>query len=104
LYNLTIGDVVIDPYNSTNARVILPLSFENHSFFDLNGTVRTEITNTANQLVSTATAPINAPPQSSYSTQLQFLVPTASVSNLKEARVYFDTSVFSYGPVVIPIV
>lgn len=104
LYNFTIGDMIINPSGTANVGVALPLSFENHSFFGLNGTVRTEIINTLDQQVSTATAPINAPPQSSYSTQLQFLVPIGSAGNLKEARVYFDTSAFSYGPVVIPLV
>jgi hypothetical protein len=104
LYNLTIGNIIINPSGTANVGVNLPLSFENHSFFDLNGTVRAEIINTLDQQVSTTTAPINAPPQSGYSTQLQFIVPMGSVGNLKEARIYFDTSVFSYGPVVVPIV
>ena len=104
LYNINIGDVTINPYNTAHIRVILPFSFENHSFFDLNGTMRMEIINTLNQQVGTSTTPINAPPQSSYSTNLAFLVPVGSASSLKEAHIYFNTSVFNYGPLVIPFV
>ena len=104
LYNINIGDVTINPYNTAHIRVILPFSFENHSFFDLNGTMRMEIINTLNQQVGTSTTPINAPPQSSYSTNLEFLVPVGSASSLKEAHIYFNTSVFNYGPLVIPFV
>jgi hypothetical protein len=103
LYHITIGDASINPQNAADARVILPFSFENHSFFDLNGTMHTEIINTLNQRVGTSTTSINAPPQSGYSTHLEFLVPLGSASTLKEAQIYFNTSVLSYGPVVIPL-
>jgi len=102
LGNLTIGDVAVNPYNSTHVRAILPFSFENHSFFSLNGAVRTEIINTLDQQVGGTTTLINVPPQSGYSTQFMVLV-SVSGSGFKEARLYFDTSVFSYGPVVMPI-
>ena len=104
LYNITIRDITVNPYSATSVKVTLPFSFENNSFFDLNGTIRTEIINTLNQRVSTATALINAPPQSGYSTNLEFLVPVGSASSLKEVHIYFNTSVLSYGPVVIPLV
>jgi len=105
LYNLALGDIPLpELHNSTHVRAILPLSFENHSFFTLNGTVLAEIVNTAGHKVGGTTDPINAPPQSGYSTQLVVLV-SRDYGNLKEARLYFEfPSVFSYGPVVIPVV
>jgi len=104
LHNLTIGDIQsIESYNTTHVRAVLPLSFENHSFFTLNGTVRTVIANTLNQKVGGSTTQINVHPQSGYSTQLSVFV-SKSYGSLKEARLYFDfPSVFSYGPVVMPI-
>jgi len=104
LYNLDIGNVQnIELYNTTHVRAVLPFSFENHSFFTLNGNVRTVIVNTLDQKVGGSTTQINVHPQSGYSTSLAMLVST-SYSTLKEARLYFDfPSVFSYGPVVIPI-
>jgi hypothetical protein len=105
LYNLSIGDVTVNsiPGNFTHVRAILPISFENHSFFTLNGTVRTEIVNTLNQKVGDSTTQINVPPKSGGSIPLTVFVST-SYGSLKEARLYFEfPSVFSYGPVVIPI-
>jgi len=102
LGNLTIGNVAVNQYNSTHVRTTLPFSFENHSFFSLNGTVRTEIMNTLGQQVGGTTTLINVPPQTGYSTQFMVLIPLSG-SGFKEARLYFDTSVFSYGPVVMPL-
>jgi len=104
LYNLTLGDIQsIEPYNTTHVRAILPLSFENHSFFNLNGTVRTVIVNTAGQKVGGSTALISAPAQSGGTTPLAVFIST-SPGILKEAHLYFDfPPVFSYGPVVMPI-
>ena len=104
LYNLSIGDVQsIELYNSTHVRAILPLSFENHSFFTLNGTVRTVIVNTGDQKVGGSTTHVNVPANSGGTTPLAVFVST-SPGILKEVRLYFDfPSVFNYGPVVIPI-
>lgn len=104
LYNLSVGDIQsIELYNSTHVRAILPLSFENHSFFTLEGTVRTVIINTDDQKVGGSTTPISVPAQSGGTTPLTVFVST-SPGILKEALLYFDfPSVFSYGPVVMPI-
>lgn len=104
LYNLAIGNIPTPQYyNISHVRAILPFSFENHSFFSLNGNIRIEIVNTLNQKVGSSTAQITAPPERGYSTQLPVYVSVGSGS-FKEARLYFDfPSVFSYGPKVIPI-
>lgn len=104
LYNLTIGNIPTpELYNSTHVRAILPLSFENHSFFTLNGTVRTEIINTSERRVGGSTTHVNVPAQSGGTTPLTVYIST-SAGSLKEVRLYFDfPSVFSYGPVVMPI-
>jgi len=102
LYNLVIGDIASEDYNATHIRAMVPISFENHSFFNLDGTLRTELVNAQNQKVGGSTTSINAPSQYAYSTEIEVYVPI-DVSDLKEVRLYFDTSVFSYGPQVIPI-
>jgi len=104
LYNLAIGDISVISLtnNFTHVKAIVPLSFENHSFFEIEGTMRTEITNTLNLIVGSTTTQINAQPQMGYSNQLEVMLPI-SATNLKEARLYFDTSAFSYGPLVMPI-
>jgi len=95
LSNLTLGNVSM---NGTSATV--PFSFENHSFFELNGTMRLEIIDNLDHVVGQGTVNILALPQSDYSDSL-----TVAVSGVPAtARLYFQTSVFSYGPVVIPLV
>jgi len=104
LCNLALGDIQsIEPYNTTHVRAILPLSFENNSFFNLNGTVRTEIVNTADQEVGGSTTQISVPSQSGGTTPLTVFV-LKDYGILKEAHLYFDfLPVFSYGPKVMPI-
>lgn len=98
LHNLTIGRI-----SMSGTRATVPFSFENHSFFELNGTMRLEIVDNLNQIVGQGTAlPILAPPQSSYWSSLDVTV-SGDPANIRTARLYFQTSVFSYGPVVIPL-
>jgi len=103
LYGLAIGDVTVNDYNITYVKADLRLSFENHSFFNLNGTVRTEIVNTLNKQVGATTTRLRAEPQDVYSTPLAVYVLKGS-GGFKEVHLYFDfPSAFSYGPKVMPI-
>jgi len=104
LYNLDIGDIPTpQDYNISHVQAILPISFENHSFFTLNGNMRIEIINTLNQRVGGSTTHVTVPSESSYSNRLPVYV-TKGSGNFKEARLYFDfTPIFSYGPKVISI-
>lgn len=98
LYNLTLGQPIIDGLN-----VAIPINFENHSFSSLNGTITLELFNDSNQRVGAGTTPINVPPGSIYSTSVRVLF-SGDPRYIREARLRFDTSIFSYGPVVLPIV
>jgi hypothetical protein len=101
LHNLAISNIShIEFYNSTYVRAFLPMSFEDHSFFSLNGTIRAEVVNTLNRIVGVSATPINTPPKSSYSVTLEVFIPVG-YGHLKQVRLYFNTSVFSYGPVVL---
>ena len=97
LHNLTIGHISMSGTHAT-----VPFNFENHSFFELNGTMRLEIVDNLGQIVGQGTAPIIAPPQSGYWSSVDVAV-SGDPANIRTARLYFQTSVFSYGPVVIPV-
>lgn len=103
LANLTLESVSIVPFNSTHVRAVALLSFENHSYFEMDGNVRIEIVDTADQIVGRDSTGFHAPSGSrvdaSFSTFL-----TGGGVGLKEARLFFDTLFFDYGPVVIPLV
>jgi len=96
LSNLTMGN----PYFSGSS-LFVPIIFENHSFLNLTGTMRLELVNNLNQQVGLAVAPLNVPSHSVFNENVE--VSVSGPLTISEARLYFDTSFFSYGPVVIPI-
>jgi len=97
LSNLTIGSISVSPYN-TDFKATLSVSFENHSPFSLDGTMRLDLVNATGGLLGSGTASIL--PQGG-NIPLEIIV--SDPSNIKEAQLYFTTSVFSYGPKVIPL-
>jgi len=99
LNNITIGTISVSPYNATHFRAIVPVSFENHSLLSLDGTTRLELVDNTNSLLGSGIASI--PSQGGY-VPLEVFV--SNLTNIREARLYFDTSLFSYGPVVILLV
>ena len=101
LSNLTIGNVSVT-HNGVNFVANVPISFENHSFFSLDGTMRLELVDNTNRLLGSETTTISVPPQAGYGFSPQ--VDVSDPTSIREARLYFDTSVFSYGPVVISFV
>jgi len=96
--NLTLGTPTPTP-----SGVIVPLSFENHSYFELNGTITFELVNSLNQVMGEGIAIINVQPQNSYGAGVNVSI-SGDPSNIRQARLYIQTSVFSYGPLVISIV
>lgn len=98
LSNLTIDSIAVSPYN-TDFKATVSVSFENHSPFSLDGNMRLDLVNGTGGLLGSGTASI--PPQGG-NVPLEIIV--SDPSNIKEARLYFTTSVFSYGPVVFSLV
>lgn len=98
LSNLTVGEITEISPSQANA----PLSFENHAFFGLNGTIRLEILDSFNRLIGSGTTDILVPQEGSYDDVIPVTL-TGDFAEKAEARIYFDTSVFSFGPVVIPV-
>ena len=103
LANLSIGEISFIPINLTHFRIITPISFENHSFFALNGTLTLKLIDGQNQNVGAGATNISVPPMNGCSTQVEVVVPSDSRTPT-EARIYFKTSAFSFGPVEIPVV
>jgi hypothetical protein len=101
LASLTMGRMSVSPYNSTYSEVTVPLSFENHSPLGLNGTMRLELVDITNRIVGRGTVPIIDASHSRFETAVEILM-SGNPSNVTEARLYFDTSIFHYGPMVIP--
>ncbi|HVP40965.1 MAG TPA: hypothetical protein VMS95_03340 [Candidatus Krumholzibacteriaceae bacterium] len=102
LSNLVIGNPTYQAGNSTS-RIIVQISFENHNqYVPVTGIMRVEVYNSHGTLKGTGTADINAQPYSSCSTQVSVLVSNFRTLPASGAiHVYFETSVFNYGPRVV---
>jgi hypothetical protein len=103
LSNFAIGDPAFQFYNSTHSIVSVQLYFENHNqYVPVTGDVRVEIYTTRQSFKGSGTANINAQSGMSCSTQVDVLVSNfRSVPPRGEVRVFFDTTMFDYGPVVV---
>lgn len=102
--DLTIGNILIaSPINTTHISVNVPLGFENHSVFGLNGTITLQLISGTNQLAGEGTVNFNTPSQSRYEDAVE-LATSGNPENIKEVRLFFETPLFRYGPVVIPLV
>jgi len=99
LYNLTVDGITIVSPNQVN----VSLSFENHAFFSLNGTLSLEVWDSAGAIGS-GTTDISVSPGISYSDAIPVTITTGDPMDAKEVHLQITTSLFSFGPVVIPVV
>lgn len=103
LYNLSIGEIGYS-FNGTHFVGTADLSFENHSpFFNVTGTIRYELYNSGGERLSSGETTVDVPSYSGYQGQMRLVLddPT-KLTPSGEIHVYFDTTVFSIGPVVVP--
>ena len=97
-YNLSIGEISV----VTPQQVNVSLRFENHAFFVLNGNITVELVDSSDQLIGAGKTSMYVFPQSIYEGSIEVAV-TGDPKNIVKVRLYFDTDLFSFGPVVIPI-
>jgi hypothetical protein len=100
LHNLKVGTIQPEEFNATHALVTIPVSFENHAFFDLTGTVQVYVYSQTNARLATVQAGIQAPQHSSYAETLELYIPLTA-SNGTRLEVFLVTPLFSLGPLVI---
>ncbi|MCW3985412.1 MAG: hypothetical protein NWE91_03250, partial [Candidatus Bathyarchaeota archaeon] len=102
LFNFTIGMPEYNTYNSTYMRVNMPINFENHSpHFNVSGDILIEIFNDRHQLYGKSAVSIDVPSNNMYYGEIETLVNAAMVTERGQIRVYVETEMFSYGPMVI---
>ncbi|NWG11765.1 hypothetical protein HXY33_08500 [Candidatus Bathyarchaeota archaeon] len=102
LYDFALGDPAYMPYNATHFRVTVPISFENHAFFDLIGSMQIRMYNSTRARIGRGETSLNAYANSPYSGFIDFYVSMVGVTPSGEFRVSFSTSLFDYGALVIP--
>ena len=103
LYNFSIGQISYNLLNLTHQELIVPISFENHSpHFGVDGSMRVEIYNDNGELLGFSVSDLNVPSHSGYDGQVETIVDVSKVTGSGEAHFYFETSAFSFGPLVMP--
>jgi hypothetical protein len=102
LYNFSLGEPAYAPYNFTHFRVTVPISFENHAFFDLVGDMRIRMYNSTAAHVGRGRTSLQAYANSPYKGFIEFYVSMTETTPTGRFEVYFSTSLFDYGPLVIP--
>jgi len=102
LYNFAVGAPELSLSGLNYSRIVVPISFENHAFFSLNGTLHVRVYNSSNLLVGVGQSPVDVQQNSVYKEKLGIDVSTGNATLTGHIEVFLETSVFSYGPVVIP--
>jgi hypothetical protein len=102
LYNFALGASQYLSFNYTHVMVVVPISFENHAFFDVAGTVKIEMCNSTDVLVGEGETNIEAWHNSPYYGNINVIAQIAGMTPSGRFEVYFDTLLFDYGPMVIP--
>jgi hypothetical protein len=102
LHNLIFGPLTTEWYNLSHLRVLIPISFENHAFFNLSGTVKARIYGNGNLPVGNCQIGLDAPQYSSYQGNLEFYVPLMTASDIR-CEALFETRFFTYGPMVVDL-
>ncbi len=105
-YDFALGQPQQSRLNATHARLRVPLSFDNHAAFDLMGAIRMGVFNNASSMLGESEIIFAASKGSRFADAMEFSVPLTAVSSLAQEsgyfEVYFSTSMFEYGPLVIP--
>jgi hypothetical protein len=103
-YNFTVGPPSFAPLFTTNlarCKVVVPVNFENHAFFDLIGTLQLRMYNSTNSLVGEGQTEIAEPRGSTYNGSLEIDVPVTDVTSSGHFEISFAAPFFNFGPLTI---
>ena len=105
-YNFALGEPSYGRFDSAQVAVAVPISFENHAFFDIAGNIRIELHGSGGSLLGESQTIVFVPQHSAYEGEVEFSVPlsapSTSAAQSGHFNVYFDIGLVEYGPLVIP--
>ena len=105
-YGFNLGQPQFTNADLSHVAVSVPMSFENHAAFDLDGNIRIELCSSSGSVLTETQIPLNVAKQTGYAETLELNVPIDAASSSAMLRghfnVYFSTSMLKYGPLVIP--
>jgi hypothetical protein len=99
IYNLTVDEVSFTPPNQAD----VSLSFENHAFFALNGTIYLELVDEIGNKIGDGSQDVLVLPGSRYAETIKVTLTVTPPFEVAEVHLSFVTSLFSLGPVVITL-
>ena len=102
LYSFAIGEPQYSAHNTTHFRATVSISFENHAFFDLTGSIQLQMYNDVNRQTGYSEIAFLAPQHTRYDGAVEFYVLMSDVSSSGRFEACLSSLLFSYGPWVIP--
>ncbi len=100
LYSFRIESLEYVALNSTHVTVNVPISFENHAFFDLSGNIRVCIFNDSSILIGEGQETVDAAQGQAYTGTVPLEVSTHDLSRTGNLEVFFSNNLFTLGPLV----
>jgi hypothetical protein len=102
LYNFALGQPQYLAANLTHLQVNLPISFENHAFFNVTGNLKIQMYNNASLLLGEGQISMDVLQQSSYDGIVEFYVLRSEITDNGYLEVSILTPIFNYEDLVIP--
>jgi len=103
LYGFALGTPEYALYNTTHIRVSVPVSFENHAFFDVAGNIAVRMFSSDDLIIGQGQTAVYAPQHSTFSGIVELYIVNLILSRNAYFDVTFQSPLFSYGPWVIPL-
>lgn len=97
-YNLT---ALAYPYDYSSQRLLLSLGFENHAYFEVNGTMLLEVYNNRSELIGSVTENLNVPSDNSFSNYYELTIDSLQITTNGVIRVYFDNTMIQEEEVIL---
>jgi hypothetical protein len=98
LANFSVGSVSVSSFNRTHVEASIPLEFENHAILDLTGTLKLEIYNDSQNLITSGKAVIDVPSEQRYDDMIVMypsLQDATDVASTGEVHLIFETPMFT---------
>jgi len=102
LYNFTLGRSEYSRFNGTHVTATVPIDFENHASFDLAVIIRVYMYAGTNILVGEGQTTVETLQNTPYHGQMELDIPVDAIGESGHFEVYFFTTFFNFGPLVIP--
>jgi len=102
LYNFAIGEPQYSAFNTTHFRATVPISFENHAFFDLAGSIQLRMYNNVGTRTGYGETALVAAQHARYDGAVEFYVLISGVTPNGRFEACLFSPLFNYGPWVIP--